>query len=57
MRKLICIFWVLLCAMLVGCQSAPSIANVSYANVEQINAEALQAFDSGDYSGDRKSVV
>ncbi len=51
MRKLICIFWVLLCAMLVGCQSAPSIANVSYANVEQINAEALQAFDSGDYSG------
>lgn len=51
MRKLICIFLVLLCAMLAGCQSTPTASNVSYANVDQINAEALQAFDSGDYSG------
>ena len=51
MRKLICIFLVLLCAMLAGCQSVPTAYNVSYANVDQINAEALQAFDSGDYSG------
>ena len=50
MRKSIYIFLALLCAMLVGCQNAPTISNVSYANVEQINAEALQAFDSGDYS-------
>ncbi len=51
MRKLICIFLVLLCAMLAGCQSAPTASNVSYANVDQINEEALLAFDSGDYSG------
>lgn len=50
MRKVICIFLVLLCATLAGCQSTPNASNVSYPNVEQINAEALQAFDNGDYS-------
>lgn len=51
MRKIVGIFLAFLCALLAGCQSAPTAFNSSYANVDQINAEALQAFDKGDYSG------
>lgn len=51
MKKLIYIFLVFLCVSLAGCQSSRIASNVSYADVDQTNAEALQAFDKGDYSG------
>lgn len=51
MRRIICVFLVLLCVLLAGCQSNQAVSGTSYQNVDQINAEALTAFDSGDFSG------
>lgn len=50
MRRITCVFLVLLCVLLAGCQSNQTVSSISYQNVDQINAEALKAFDSGDYS-------
>lgn len=51
MKRTAYVILTFLCFLLAGCQSAPTVANVSYANVDEINVEALQAYDSGDYSG------
>lgn len=51
MKKSICILLVLLCALLGGCQNTQDTPEVSYDSVEQINAEAQQAYDTGDYAG------
>ena len=50
MRRITCVVLVLLCVLLAGCQSNQTVSSISYQNVDQINAEALKAFDSGDYS-------
>ena len=51
MRRIACLLAMILCILSVGCQSNPAGYKNSYPNVDQINAEASQAFDNGDYSG------
>jgi len=51
MRRITYVFLMLLCVLLAGCQSNQTVSNTSYTNVDQINTEALQAFEGGDYSG------